>query len=246
LVDLSGKKAVVTGGARGVGRGIGQSLARRGCEVIIWDVATEGLTSADYGFEPALVQTVDVSDWACVEAAAEQLFASGIDIHILVNNAGISGPTNIDFWEYPVDAWNRIIDINLSGVFYCSRAFARHMADRGWGRIVNIASVSAKQGGIGYIGYSTAKGGVVNMTKCMGRELATTGVMVNAVTPAMIETELLKQMTPEHIERSSKNSPIKRFIQVDEVGSMVAWIASEECSATTGAVFDISGGASVY
>jgi 3-oxoacyl-[acyl-carrier protein] reductase len=167
----------------------------------------------------------------------------GIDI--LVNNAGISGP-NHTVWEYPVEAWQQVIDINLLGVFYCCRSVVPVMLSQGYGRIVSMASIAGKEGNPNASAYSAAKAGVIGLTKSLGKELAEQGILVNCVAPAAVETDLFKQMTPEHVEYMRSRIPMGRFGKIEEVASLVAWLASEECTFSTGGVFDLSGGRATY
>jgi NAD(P)-dependent dehydrogenase (short-subunit alcohol dehydrogenase family) len=241
---LAGQTAIVTGGARGIGLAIAQRLTEEGCRAVIWDVDVSSLTGAA-SFQPALAQHVDVTNCASIERAFSEAVARFGRIEILVNNAGINGPV-AETTDYPLDAWDKVIAVDLTGVFYCCRVVVPHMRERGYGRIVNVSSIAGKEGTAGVSAYCAAKAGVIGFAKALARELATAGVTVNSVTPVMTETELLKQMTPEHIERARKRIPMERFCTVEEIAAMVAWIASPECSFTTGGVFDISGGRATY
>ncbi|GEO39841.1 3-oxoacyl-ACP reductase [Skermanella aerolata] len=235
----------MTGAARGIGLGIAQRLAEEGCRVILWDVDFSQFDRRKAGFEPVLTQVVDVSDRLAVEKAFSEAVEAAGSIEILVNNAGINGPV-VAAWEYPPDAWDRVIAINLNGVFHCCRAAVPHMRQRGYGRIVNVASMAGKDG-VQYISaYSAAKGGVIAFTKSLAKELAADGVLANCIAPAMAETDLLREMTPEHIAASKAKIPMGRFLQIPEIAAMVAWIAGPECSFTTGFVFDLSGGRATY
>ncbi|OYU50488.1 MAG: 3-oxoacyl-ACP reductase [Rhizobiales bacterium PAR1] len=241
----AGQTAIITGGARGIGHGIAKRLARGGCRVILWDVDFAAFEAEVQEFTPLLTQKVDVSDYASVEAAfAEALRVAG-SIEILVNNAGINGPV-LPFWEYPVETWHKVRAIDLDSVFYCCRVAVPHMRAQKYGRIVNIASMAGKDGVPFISGYSAAKAGVIGFTKAIAKELAQDGVIVNAIAPAMAETGLMKEMTQAHIDAMKAKIPMGRFLQIDEVGALVAWIASPECSFTTGFVFDLSGGRTTY
>ena len=243
--DISGQTAIVTGGARGIGLGIAQRLAGEGCRVILWDRDFSSFDPADAGFQPLAQQVVDISDWVAVEKAFADAIQSAGALEILINNAGVNGPV-APAWEYPIDAWDRVLAINLNGVFFCCRAAVPHMRERRYGRIVNISSMAGKEG-VQYISaYSAAKAGVIAFTKALAKELAADGVMANCVAPAMAETELFREMTEEHIAASKAKIPMGRFLQIPEIAAMVAWIASPECSFTTGFVFDLSGGRATY
>ena len=240
-----GQGAIVTGGARGIGLGIARRLAADGCRVALWDVDFTGFDAAAAGFTPALLQTVNVADLAAVERAfaAAQTALGRVDI--LINNAGVNGPV-ANAWDYPVEAWDRVLAIDLTGVFYCCRAAVPSMRAQGYGRIVNIASIAGKEGGPGISAYAAAKAGVIGFTKSIARELVGSGVLVNALAPVITETDLFREMTPEHIASSRAKIPMNRFLQVDEIAAMVAWIASPECTFNTGFVFDLSGGRATY
>lgn len=244
-VNITGQAAIVTGAARGIGLGIARRLADEGCRVILWDVDFSRFDRHSAGFTPLLTQVVDVSDRVAVEKAFSEAVEVAGSIEILVNNAGINGPV-VAAWEYPPDAWDRVIAINLNGVFHCCRAAVPHMRQRGYGRIVNVASMAGKDG-VQYISaYSAAKGGVIAFTKSLAKELAADGVLANCIAPAMAETDLLREMTPEHIAASKAKIPMGRFLQIPEIAAMVVWIAGPECSFTTGFVFDLSGGRATY
>ncbi|KTT16253.1 glucose 1-dehydrogenase [Pseudacidovorax intermedius] len=242
---LSGKVAVVTGGARGIGLGIARRLTQDGARVALWDLGFDGFSSEPAGFVPALTQSVDVSNFASVEQAyADTVQALG-QVDILVNNAGINGPV-VNMWDYPVETWDKVMGVNLAGVFYCTRVMVPAMRERKQGRIVNISSMAGKEGAPGIAAYAAAKGGVISFTKTVARELCDSGVMVNAVAPAMTETDLFRQMTPEHIANMKSRIPMGRFVQVDDVAATVAFIVGPDCSFTTGFTFDVSGGRAVY
>jgi 2-dehydro-3-deoxy-L-rhamnonate dehydrogenase (NAD+) len=238
---FEGRTAVVTGGVSGIGAGVAQRLAAEGAILSLWDVDEAGLVRAD----AAHTVTLDVTDPDAVQRAAESAAAALGKIDILVTSAGITGP-NHPTWEYPVSAWDRVIDINLKGVFYCCRAVVPIMLGNGYGRIVNIASIAGKEGNPNASAYSASKAGVIGLTKSLGKELAASEVRVNCVTPAAVKTPIFDQMTPEQIEWMLSKIPIGRFGAIDEVASLILWLASAECSFSTGAVFDVSGGRATY
>jgi 3-oxoacyl-[acyl-carrier protein] reductase len=237
-IDLDGRRAIVTGGARGLGLAIARRLAASGASVVVWDRDPDPAAGFP-GF------AVDVADAASIEAALQGTLAQLGAPDILVNNAGISGP-NAPVWEYPVEEWRRVIDIDLTGVFLCSRAVIPLMRAREYGRIVNIASVAGKEGNPNAPAYSAAKAGVIGLTKSMGKELASSGVRVNCVTPAAVRTAIFDQMTPAQVDYMLSKIPMGRFGLAEEVAALVAWLSSEECSFSTGAVFDLSGGRATY
>lgn len=237
--------AIITGGIRGLGLGIAKRLAAQGRQIILWDIDIDGFDRDQAGFEPLLIQRVDVADLASVTRAFEDAVAAAGRIDILVNNAGINGPI-APVSEYPVDQWQRVLDIDLNGVFYCCRAVIPHMTANQYGRIVNIASIAGKEGNSNSSAYAAAKGGVIALTKSLSKELALSGVLVNCVAPTMAETDLLQQMTPEFIASIRAKIPMGRFVGIDEVAAMVAWIASPDCSFTTGFTFDVTGGRATY
>jgi 2-dehydro-3-deoxy-L-rhamnonate dehydrogenase (NAD+) len=242
---LEGQTAVVTGAARGIGLGIARRLAAQGCQVALWDIDFASYDANAAGFAPAHRQTVDVADHAAVNRAFAATETALGKIDILVNNAGINGPVAMT-WEYPIDAWDKVVAVDLTGVFYCCRAAVPSMRGRGYGRIVNVASIAGKEGNAGIAAYAAAKAGVIGFTKSLARELVDSGVLVNAIAPVITETDLLKEVTAEHIARSRAKIPMNRFLQVEEIAAMVTWIASPECSFTTGFVFDLSGGRATY
>lgn len=242
---LEGQTAIVTGGMRGIGLGIARRLHRAGAQIVIWDLAVDSWDSVANGFEPVMRQAVNVASLASVEAAFKEVLVQQGQVDILVNNAGINGPV-APSWEYPTAAWDQVIAVDLTAVFYCCRTAIPHMRERGYGRIVNVASMAGKDG-VQYIsGYSAAKAGVIAFTKAAAKELAQDGVLLNCIAPAMVETGLLAEMTPEHIAASKAKIPMGRFLQIEEIANMVTWIAGPECSFTTGFVFDLSGGRATY
>ena len=243
--NLSGQTAIVTGGARGIGLGIARELADRGCRVSLWDLSFDSFADESAGFTPALLQKVDITDLAAVQEAYAESKKALEKIDIFINNAGINGPV-IESWEYPTEAWDKVLQVNLTGVFYCTRTVVPDMRARRSGRLINIASMAGKNGVPGICAYAAAKGGLIAFTKTVARELASSGVFVNAVAPALTETELFAQMTPEHIKAMTAKIPMGRAVKIEDVARMVAWIASPECSFTTGFTFDVSGGRAVY
>jgi 2-dehydro-3-deoxy-L-rhamnonate dehydrogenase (NAD+) len=238
---FAGRTAVVTGGVSGIGEGIAQRLAAEGARFSLWDRDAAGLAKAE---APHKV-TLDVTDPAAVQRAADATAAALGKIDILVTSAGVTGP-NHPTWEYPVAEWDRVIDVNLKGVFYCNRAVVPFMQHSGYGRIVNIASIAGKEGNPNASAYSASKAGVIALTKALGKELANTEIRVNCVTPAAVKTPLFAQMTQQQIDWMLSKIPIGRFGGIDEVAALVCWLASEECSFSTGAAFDISGGRATY
>jgi 3-oxoacyl-[acyl-carrier protein] reductase len=238
---FAGRVAVVTGGVSGIGAGIAARLAAEGARVSLWDRDTAALANA----HAAHTAAVDVTDTASVQRAAEETAAALGKIDILIASAGITGP-NAPVWEYPTTAWNSVIDVILNGVFYCNRAVVPHMLRNDYGRIVNIASIAGKEGNAHAAAYSASKAGVIALTKSLGKELANTNLRVNCVTPAAVRTPLFAQMTQDHIDFMLSKIPLGRFGEIDEIASLVCWLASEECSFSTGAAFDISGGRATY
>jgi len=245
-LDFHNRAAVITGGATGIGLAIAQRLVASGGRVSLWDRDAAALEKARQALGSATdTRVVDVSDAARVDAAAIET-ASGLGrIDALVCSAGITGP-NTTTWEYPVDAWRHVIDVNLNGVFYCNHAIVPLMLKRDYGRIVNIASVAGKEGNPNAPAYSASKAGVIGLTKSLGKELARTGIRVNCITPAAVRTAIFDQMTPAHIEFMLSKIPLGRFGHVEEIAALVAWLCTEDCSFSTGAVFDLSGGRATY
>ena len=243
-IDLSDKVAVVTGGAQGFGHAIANRFIKSGAKVIIWDNDEEILDKISFDQEVYKIVT-DVTNYESVEKSTKQSMAALNKIDILVNNAGIAGPSH-KTWEYPLNDWQQIIDIDLNGVFYCCKSIVPIMIKNNYGRIVNIASIAGKEGNPNAMPYSAAKAGVIALTKSLGKELSDKNIAVNCVTPAAAKTRIFDQMSEEHINYMLSKIPRNRFVKVDELASMVAWMASEENSFTTGGVFDLSGGRATY
>jgi 2-dehydro-3-deoxy-L-rhamnonate dehydrogenase (NAD+) len=246
--DLSGRHAVVTGGAQGFGRAITERFLASGASVSIWDLDAEELkkVTAELASKGTVQPVqVDVSSLESVDAATRATLDAHKRVDIMVGNAGIAGP-NHTLWEYPVADWKKVIDINLLGIYYTNRAVVPQMIKQGYGRIVNIASVAGKEGNPNASAYSASKAAVIAITKSLGKELAGQNIAVNVVTPAAAKTRIFDQMTPEFHKFMLSKIPRGRFLEVDELASMVTWLASEENSFATGSVFDISGGRSVY
>ncbi|MFL5283823.1 MAG: SDR family NAD(P)-dependent oxidoreductase [Rhodopila sp.] len=238
---FEGRTAIVTGGVSGIGAGIARRLAAEGARLSLWDVDEAGLGRS--GATHTVV--LDITDPEAVHLAATTTAAALGKIDILVASAGITGPNHVT-WEYPVADWDRVIDINLKGVFYCCHAVVPFMQANGYGRIVNIASIAGKEGNPNASAYSASKAGVIGLTKSLGKELAATAVRVNCVTPAAVKTPIFDQMTTQQVDWMLSKIPVGRFGTIDEVASLVLWLASEECSFSTGAVFDVSGGRATY
>ena len=247
--DFTGRSAIITGGARGIGFAIAQRLTASGASVSLWDTDAAKLaecrTALGLPEERVHTATVDVTDDAAVDRAAAEVEREFGRIDVMVASAGITGP-NTKTWDYPVDAWRRVIDIDLTGVFLCCRAVVPYMRARNYGRIVNIASIAGKEGNPNAPAYSAAKAGVIGLTKSLGKELADTPITVNCVTPAAVKTEIFDQMTPEFTAFMLSKIPMGRFGLVEEIAALVTWLASEDCSFSTGAVFDCSGGRGTY
>jgi 3-oxoacyl-[acyl-carrier protein] reductase len=243
---FEGRSAIVTGGAAGIGLEIATRLAAEGARVSLWDISEATLAAAKASSGATHTRQLDIADPVAVSAAmAETVAALGGKLDVLVASAGITGP-NIAVRDYPVDAWQRVIDVNLNGLFYCDKYAVPHMEANGYGRIVNIASVAGKEGNPNAAAYSASKAGVIGLTKSLGKELARTEIRVNCVTPAAVRTAIFDQMTQEHIDFMLSKIPIGRFGGIAEVTSLVCWLASEEASFSTGAVFDVSGGRATY
>jgi NAD(P)-dependent dehydrogenase (short-subunit alcohol dehydrogenase family) len=244
-IDLAGRVAIVTGAARGIGRAIAERFSASGAKVAIWDVDGAAAAETARQIENATYEIVDVTDPAAITSALAMTETRCGPPDILVNNAGISGP-NFPLAEYPAEEWRRVVEIDLIGVFNCCRAVVPAMQRRNYGRIVNIASMAGKEGNPNASAYSAAKAGVIGLTKSLGKELAGTGIRVNCVTPAAARTDIFAQMTEAQIDYMLSKIPMGRFVLVEEIGALVAWLASEDCSFSTGAVFDISGGRATY
>jgi len=245
-LDFKGRTAIVTGGAQGIGLAIAQRLVASGARVRIWD--RDGARLAGVVKElgaNATGDALDVTDPTAVERGVQSALADGGRIDVLVNNAGIAG-INTPTVDYPIDEWKRVLDVNLTGPFLCCRAIAPHMVKAKYGRIVNIASIAGKEGNPNAVAYSASKAGVISLTKSLGKELAQSGVLVNCVTPAAAKTAIFDQMTEQHINYMLSKIPLNRFVTVDEIAALVCWLASADCSFSTGAVFDISGGRATY
>jgi 2-dehydro-3-deoxy-L-rhamnonate dehydrogenase (NAD+) len=247
-IDLKDRRAVITGGAQGIGFAIAHRFVASGAKVSLWDIDRELAAAAARTLSPeddAHGVGVDVTRPDEVEAAVASTVNRMGGIDILIANAGIAGP-NLKTWEYPVEAWQQVIDIDLTGIFLCCRAIAPLMIAQKYGRIVNTASIAGKEGNPNAPAYSAAKAGVIALTKSLGKELAGYDIAVNCITPAVARTRIFDQMTQQHIDYMLAKIPRGRFVEVDEIASMVAWLASAENSFTTGAVFDLSGGRATY
>jgi 2-dehydro-3-deoxy-L-rhamnonate dehydrogenase (NAD+) len=245
-IDLNGRCAVVTGGAQGFGRAITERFAASGAKVAIWDFdqPLAEKTAKEIG-NAVSVFKVDVTDPAAVERARDDTFKASGRIDILVNNAGIAG-VNKTVWETDLDEWRKVLRINLDGAFICCKAIVPTMLKQNYGRIVNVASIAGKEGNPNAAHYSASKAALIALTKSLGKELAQHDIVVNAVTPAAARTAIFDQMTQQHIDFMLSKIPKGRFVLVEELAAMVAWLASEECAFSTGAVFDISGGRATY
>jgi NAD(P)-dependent dehydrogenase (short-subunit alcohol dehydrogenase family) len=247
-IDLSGRHAVVTGGAQGIGLSVTTRLLESGASVSIWDHDRDILEVSLRQLEKIGVITgevVDVSDAPAVDHAVESTIDQHHSIDTLVANAGIAGP-NHTTWEYPVEEWRRVVNVNLLGVYHCCRAIVPHMLRRNYGRIVNVASIAGKEGNPNASAYSASKAGVIALTKSLGKETADKNIAVNCITPAAARTRIFDQMSKEHVNYMLSKIPRGRFLEVNEISAMVAWLVSEENSFTTAAVFDISGGRATY
>ena len=244
-IDLEGRVAVVTGGASGLGLAIAERMVQSGAHCVIWDYDADALQELPKSLECATTYKVDVSDLRAVEDATQKTIEKHGSIEILINNAGITGAT-ATVWDYPVDEWARVFAVNVNGTFYCSRTIVPHMRKNGYGRVVNIASVAGKDGNPNASGYSASKAAIIALTKSLGKELADSDIRVNCITPAAVKTPLFAQLPQQHIDFMLSKIPLGRFGLPEEIASLVAWLSSAECSFSTGAVFDLSGGRSTY
>ncbi len=247
-IDLEHRYAVVTGAAQGIGLATAERLLDSKAAVALWDRDPAQLAESEAALRRAgrtLAVEVDVTDAGAVEAAARRTIDAFGHIDILVNNAGIAGPA-IKSWEYPLEEWQRVMDIDLNGVFYCCRSVVPHMRERNYGRIVNVASIAGKEGNPNAAPYSAAKAGVIALTKSIAKETADLDIAVNCITPAAARTRIFEQVSREHIDYMLSKIPRGRFVKVEEIAAMIAWLVSEENSFTTGGVFDLSGGRATY
>ncbi len=247
-IDLRDRVAVITGGARGIGRAAASRALQSGATVSLWDVDRDTAAAAQATLSAlgtVSAEIVELSDTGSVEAATAATVAKHGRIDILVNNAGISGGNGLA-WELDPAVWRRVIDVNLTGCFLTCRSVVPHMLASGYGRIVNVASVAGKEGNPTASHYSASKAGLIGFTKSVAKELASRGILVNCITPAAAKTDIFKQMKQEHLDYMLARIPMGRFVEVDEIAALICWLASEDCSFSTGAVFDISGGRATY
>ena len=244
--DLKNRTAIITGGAQGLGLDMAKRFLKSGAKVAIWDIDEDKLKKAikEIGNPNLLYNVVDVSNYDNVKETFTEIEKS-LNIDILINNAGITGSTS-SLWDYDVDEWNKIVNINLMGTFNCCKCVVPNMIKNNYGRIVNVASVAGKDGNANASAYSSAKAGVIGLTKSLGKELADKNIAVNAVTPAGAKTRILDQMSKEHVARMLSKVPRGRFLEIEEFTSLICWLSSEENSFSTAAIFDISGGRSTY
>jgi 2-dehydro-3-deoxy-L-rhamnonate dehydrogenase (NAD+) len=245
-IDLRNRVAVITGGARGIGLACAQRFVQSGARVVLWDADAAALDAAQRALGNGVqIDVVELTREQEIEKAANRTYAANESVDILINNAGITGP-NHPTWEYSSYDFRRVIEVDLIAPFLVARALTPKMIARGYGRIVNVASIAGKDGTPNASAYSAAKAGLIGFTKSLGKELALTGVICNCVTPAAAETDIFKQMTAEHIAMMKSKITMGRFVKVEEIAALVAWLSSEDCSFTTGGVFDISGGRASY
>jgi NAD(P)-dependent dehydrogenase (short-subunit alcohol dehydrogenase family) len=245
-IDLKNRTAIVTGGAQGIGLAITERFLESGASVIMWDIDedTSGKVLKEKNNPKLSAVKVDVTNFDQVSSEIEKI-STQTKIDIFINNAGITGK-NATVWDYPLDEWKKVLELDLNAVFYCCKAIAPHMIKNDFGRIVNISSIAGKEGNPNASAYSTAKAGVIGLTKSLGKELADKNIAVNCIAPAAAKTRIFDQMTEEHINYMLSKIPRNRFVKVKELASLVAWLASEENSFSTGAVFDLSGGRATY
>ena len=247
-LNLAGRVAVVTGGARGIGYAAAKRALASGASVAVWDIDQDRLADAVAALSQEGTvsgQTVELTDAASVEDAARDTIARHGRIDVLVNNAGITGG-NAPAWEIAPDVWRRVLDVNLTGAYLTIRAIVPRMIEQGYGRIVNVASIAGKEGNPNAAHYSASKAGLIALTKSVAKELAPRNILANCITPAAAKTEIFSQMTQEHVDYMLARIPLGRFLELDEVAALICWLATEECSFSTGAVFDISGGRATY
>ena len=247
-IDLEGRFAVVTGAAQGIGYAVTRRLLASGAAVALWDRDPAQLAEAEAALRSdgrILAVDMDVTDAGAVDAAARRTLDDFGRIDVLVNNAGIAGPS-VKSWEYPLQEWQRVMDIDLNGVFYCCRTVLPHMLEQNYGRVVNVASIAGKEGNPNAAPYSAAKAGVIALTKSLAKETADHDIAVNCITPAAARTRIFDQISQEHIDYMLSKIPRGRFVEVEEIAAMMAWLVSEENSFTTGGVFDLSGGRATY
>ncbi len=247
-MDLTGRVAVITGGARGIGYAVAERALRSGASVVLWDVdaaRTDTAVRELSAFGTVSADLVELSDAGAVQSATEATLGRHGRIDILVNNAGITGG-NGPTWELDPGVWRRVLEVNLTGAFLTCRAVVPHMIARGYGRIVNVASIAGKEGNPNAAHYSASKAGLIGLTKSLAKELAPRNIVANCITPAAARTEIFAQMKQEHVDYMLARIPMGRFLELDEVAALICWLSSEECSFSTGAVFDISGGRATY